>query len=915
MTTGTTGPALTDAAPPEESTPTLSAAEALAASPFFCELSPVDLARLVPDLEELQVPVGRAVFRQGDSADGIYLIRSGTIAIDVAEAGSTQSVSRLAAPSHFGEADVLAGGSRLSTAVAATPAVLWRLPRERFEALIEERPRLAISIAAELSRRLGEASHRLSATQHQAATVARTAYAALDPPAQALLRRVAVFGRFDTALLQAALGSGWTAIPFERLVEEAVFFRPAEPAGWFTFLQEEFRRFLLRQLRAEVGPRGLGELRQRAVRELLGRPDADPADAMDLLRELEDWRRLADLLVERGSEVSQRDPVRVEGYLRSLPTRTLEQRPPLNLLLAQTCEAQGKIEHAIAAYRAAEHGDRDTRDARASSERLRLLAGLYERLGDETESLACLRRTMELEREEGDADACERIPSGSLTEAPAAEGRRQRSDVTEPTLGWGREYGRALVDRLRDREIGVRPMLAAGILALATAAWFLPPPSGLSEGGLRVLVSIVALVAFGFLDVLSNHLLALLLVAIWVATGVSPAEVAVSGFAGQTWFLLLASMAIGTAVARSGLLYRAAIELVRRLPPCHVTRYLTLGGLGALISPGMPDPASRVMLATPLAQDVADTLRYPDRSGGSAGLALSTFVGFGLMGPLFLTGSPGGLIAYGLLPAEARAGIDWIRWFLAALPPMLLLFSLTMAFLVLRYRPESGSDLPEATLALQRRVLGRLTRDEWSSLVVLALLLLGFSTQSLHGIAPAWIGIVAVVVLVLLGSLDDTAIREGVNLNFLLYVGVILGLGPVFSHVGLDAWLTASLTGPAQLVAGTVVGCVLTIAVVAALLGIILRPSPIALLLGVALLPTAAAVGIQPWVVVFTVMISNNLWLYPQQNLLYQAAYDATGERSFDHAQARPLAFAYAAFVFIVLVASIPYWRWIGLIQ
>ena len=915
MTTGTTGPVVTDTAPPEDSTPTLSAAEALAASPFFCELSPVDLARLVPDLEELQVPAGGAVFRQDDPADGIYLIRSGTIEIDITEGGSTQAVSTLAAPSHFGEADVLAGASRLSTAVAATPAVLWRLPRERFEALLEERPHLAIGIAAELSRRLGEASHRLSATQHQAAVVARTAYVALDAPAQALLRRVAVFGRFDSSLLRATLASAWSEVPFERLVEEVSFFRPAEPAGWFTFVQDEFRRFLLRQLRTEVGPRGLAELRRNAVRELLKRPDADPADAMDLLRELEDWRRLADLLEERGSEVSERDPVRAEGFLRSLPARVLEGRVPLSLLLAATCEAQGKLEQAIAAYRSADRGDRNNGDPRVSSERLRLLAGLHERLGDESESLACLRRAMEIEGKEGDDDACDGMPSGSLTEAPADEGRRQRSDVTEPALGWGRRYGRAVLERLREGEIGARPILAVGVLALAAIGWFLPAPSGLSEGGLRVLVSIAALVALGFLDVLSNHLLALLLVAVWVATGTSPAEVAVSGFAGQTWFLLLASMAIGTAVARSGLLYRAAIELVRRLPPTHVTRYLTLGGLGALISPGMPDPASRVMLATPLAQDVSDTLRYPDRSGGSAGLALATFVGFGLMGPLFLTGSPGGLIAYGLLPPEARAGIDWIQWFLAALPPMLLLFSLTMAFLMLRYRPEGGSDLPEATLALQRRVLGPMTRDEWSSLVVLALLLLGFSTQSLHGIAPAWIGIVAVVVLVLLGSLDDTAIREGVNLNFLLYVGVILGLGPVFTHVGLDAWLTASLTGPAERVAGTAVGCVLTIAVISSALGIILRPSPITLLLGVALLPTAAAAGVQPWVVVFTVMVSTNLWLYPQQNLLYQAAYDSTGERAFDHAQARPLAFAYAAFVFIVLLASIPYWRWIGLIQ
>ena len=189
-------------------------------------------------------------------------------------------------------------------------------------------------------------------------------------------------------------------------------------------------------------------------------------------------------------------------------------------------------------------------------------------------------------------------------------------------------------------------------------------------------MTVGVLVLFGFLDILPNHLLALMLIAAWVVLGIAPVEVAASGFASSTWFLLLASMAIGAAVARSGLLYRGAIELVRHLPASHRIRCLTLGALGVVLSPGMPDPAGRVMLATPLAQDIAETLRYPERSQGSAGLALATYVGFGMMGPLFLTGSSGALIAYGLLPAEARAQIDWVHWFLAALPTCLILFVL-----------------------------------------------------------------------------------------------------------------------------------------------------------------------------------------------------------------------------------------------
>ena len=516
---------------------------------------------------------------------------------------------------------------------------------------------------------------------------------------------------------------------------------------------------------------------------------------------------------------------------------------------------------------------------------------------------------MELGGHHGDAAGCDDLPD-SLTAAPGDEGD-QPDDVA---AGWGRRWPALLRARVIPGGHSLRAAGAGLVIAAAIVTWFGPAPAGLSPAGLHVLVGLAAFVGLGFASVLPNYLLALLMLAAWVATDTLPADVAASGFAGATWFLLLASMAVGAAVARSGLLYRGAVELVRRLPASHRVRCLTLGALGVVLSPGMPDPAGRLLLAAPLAQDISETLRYRDRSGGSAGLALATFVGFGLMGTLFLTGSTGALLAYGLLPAETRADVNWVRWTLAALVPCLVIFALCMAFVLLRYRPDGDDQLPEATLRLQQRVLGPVSRDERAVLAVLAALLVGFSTQSLHGIAPAWIAVAAVAILFLFGALDDEAVRHGVKLDFLLYVGVLLGFGPIFAHVGLDQWLADRLTGVAGAIDGSAALFLVALAGMAALTSITLRPSPIALLLGVALFPTAASAGVDPWVVLFVVMLSNNLWLYPEQNVLYQAVYHATGERAFSHRQVRTFAFAYPAFVLIAVLAAVPYWRLIGLI-
>jgi CRP-like cAMP-binding protein/di/tricarboxylate transporter len=893
--------------------PSLSAAEALAATPFFSELSAVDLARLVPELEEHELAPGEVVFQQGDPGDGFYLIRSGTVQAVVSEAGGTQVVTRLAAPAHFGEGALLTDEPRSSTVTALTPLVVWKLPRQRFDTLLRDHPSIPLRIAAELSARLAEATRQLAASRQQVAVVARAAYSSLDPTAQALLRRIAVFGRFDVELLRQTLGSDWSAVPFERLVDEEVFFRATEPTGWYVFLQESVRGLLLRQLWLELGDRGLRDLRRRAADGLLARPDVDPFDAIDLAREAKDWDRLVVLLEEHGTSLSHRDAVRVEAALRALPARALWTHSALVRLLAACCVAQGKLEQAVATYREAERRGA-ARQPPVAIEYQRALAALYEQIGDEGASLECLRHAMHLEHEHGSIFDCDSSEQQSLTEAPSDREQSRRFGLLRRGLGWGAGYGALIVSRIRNRALPVRPLLALGVLALVAVAWSLPVSAGLSAAGMHVLLTVGTLVLLGFLDVLPNHLLALVLIAVWVVMGIAPAEAAASGFASPTWFLLLASMAIGAAVARSGLLYRGAVELVRRLPASYRMRCLTLGALGVVLSPGMPDPAGRVMLATPLAQDISETLRYPERSQGSAGLALATYIGFGMLGPLFLTGSSGALIAYGLLPAEAREQIDWVHWFLAALPTCLILFALTIGFVLTRYRQDRPDDLPEATLALQGRVLGPISRNEWSVLIILGLLLAGFSTQALHGIAPAWLAVAAVAVLFLVGALDDAALRDGVNVGFLLYVGVILSFAGVFAHVGLDAWLVQSLTGLGGVIAGRPIVCLLLVAGLAAVLGITLRPSPIVLLIAAALVPAAASAGVHPWVVMFTAMLANNLWLYPQQNVLYQAAYFATGERSFSHEQARPLAFAYAAFVVIALLASIPYWHWLGLI-
>jgi divalent anion:Na+ symporter, DASS family len=218
-------------------------------------------------------------------------------------------------------------------------------------------------------------------------------------------------------------------------------------------------------------------------------------------------------------------------------------------------------------------------------------------------------------------------------------------------------------------------------------------------------------------------------------------------------------------------------------------------------------------------------------------------------------------------------------------------------------------------MIVQQRVLGPVRKSEGIVAGVLLLLVVGFATQSLHGVNPAWIAVAAMTVLFVARVLDDTSFKQGVNLSFLLYVGAIMGFGEIFAHVQLDQWLAAMLGDVPGLARGSQSMFILLVAVVTMVLTTALRAGPVSILVALALFGPAASLGIDPWVVAITVLLSMNLWLYPQQNMLYQTAYLASGERSFTHGQARPLALLYPVIVLLSISASIPYWRLLGLLQ
>ena len=457
-------------------------------------------------------------------------------------------------------------------------------------------------------------------------------------------------------------------------------------------------------------------------------------------------------------------------------------------------------------------------------------------------------------------------------------------------------------------------MLAVLILA---ATWATLPPAGLAPAGWRALGTLGAMVPVLALEVLPEGILALLTIAVWTLGGVAPARVGLAGFSTPSWVLVVAVLAFGGVLVSTGLLYRLALGIVSRARGGFAGQATALALAGIALGPAVPNATGRVAFLAPALAELIEALGYAPGSRPAAGLALAALVGFGQMGAVFLTSSTTAVLAHAVLPAQVRASAGWVGWAVSAAPANVLLLAGMLAALLWLYRPRPGELPPRAprssVLAMQRALLGRPSRAERVCLATGVGLLLGFATQPLHRVDPAWLAVLALAMLGAGGVVTADTLR-GVNWSFALFFGMLASLADVLAATGVDRWLAGLVGEVTGGLAGAPVAFIAGLAVLGFLASLALRWQAAAPILTIAASPVAEAAGISPLVVAVVATIACNGFVLPYQSTTYLALYHGTGGRLFGHRLARPAALAYALVSLLALCASVPAWRWMGLL-
>ncbi len=886
-------------------------AEIIRSHPLFSALSREEVAKVLGKLEEKFFSAGTTIFSQGDAGDAFYLIESGNVQVVLENPGAKpETIAVFGVQDWFGEMALFSGEPRSASILALKDTIVWRLSREDWCELIDKHPTWLLHFCANLSKRLSYLDRQYSQSREVFKSLAEEFYSSRPPEEQEFLRHISLLNSIDSASVDFLLDTAKAREFLLTLENSHLPFIQRLDHGKYE-LQHFFRDFLAEKLAAVEEPSVIHHLHTRLASRYAERESWE--DAVYHFIEGNEWAEATRLLIDHKEEFLNRSATFIRHSLQKISPDYFYSDLRLVHLQVETLAHLGEFRAAVTTYK-----DILLQRAPAGGREFEVI-GHYRRMAenlaqkqDYTQALNCLRNAMKLLEQEnsslaGDMAEPYRDKGSSVAgQLPAADSAQRWQT---PARVWS-----LLSEVCRSASLG---RWIGAVLGLSVWAylWFLTPDIGLEPAATKQLGLLCLTFIFWVFWVLPDYGVALIFVLALIVTGLGSAEQVLSGFASTTWFMTLGVLGLGAAITSSGLFYRLSLQLVKFFPLTYYWQTVALGFMGVVITALIPQQTARTAISSQMLLNLSESLGYKTPSKASTGLFSATFLGLGQVGFLYLTGSTSNLLAWGLLPRDVRAEFTWGMWFLAALPPTLVVIVVVLVSTIFLYRPETQARISYEMVHNQLQVLGPLSRNEWVTLGTLIFMVGGWLSVSYHGIDSAWISLIGLCVLINTGVLGWGMMKKGIDWEMLIYLGATLSIPAILSKAKIDQWLLGFISPFILPLVDRPMLAFIVIALMIYVLKLVFTSGLAVITLSILLIPLSEDLGISPWIMVMIILISTEVWFFPFQVDWHTLAYSSTEGKGFTYRLLCRMNPIYALAYILALMAAIPYWRYLGLMN
>ncbi len=450
-----------------------------------------------------------------------------------------------------------------------------------------------------------------------------------------------------------------------------------------------------------------------------------------------------------------------------------------------------------------------------------------------------------------------------------------------------------------------------GGLFVCVLIWLLPI-QGLPEAGRRCLALSLMAVAWwatGAMHPGFSSAALLLGYSLFLPKDVVPGSLVFQLWTTPTMYLVIGGFLLAAAVRQSGLGQRMALYLIQRFVRSYRGILLFCYVLGFALSFMIPHPWPRSFLIMSIMEHVIRAARLEKKHAVNVGLAV--FAGSIPTAMILLTGDS---TLNPAIASFAGVSVSWLNWLVYMGPPGLAATLLTFLAQTILFPKPKHFALDMAEIAKHRAEMGPMGRQEKLVLAVILLSVVLWATDSLHGIAPGWVAVLAVV---LLASppirVMDAKSWSAVPMGTLLFLTAALAIGTVGKATGMNAWVVAQLL-PAAPPAAPLLFALLTALICIPLHMVLGSTLAVLGIAAPAMIAFGAQAGMSPLVPAFLTYTAVALhWLLPfhHMNLLVGVGDQAGG---YGNSEVFRMGLLQTAVVLVIILFEVFWWNTIGLL-